>query len=108
MKFIFLIGLFSLGAYAQVQVQIVDPEIDASTFQEDGYKVETKATPHNVLPEIETRDNFLSGIKIPAKWGQLEKDIFYMDLKSKSLEKLQIKYPEFPSKQLKELKAQRG
>lgn len=108
MKFIFLIGLFSLGAFAQVQVHIVDPEIDPSTFRDDGYKVETKATPHNVLPDMKTRDNFLHGVQIPVKWGQLEKDIFYMDLKSKSLKKLQLKYPEFSSKRLKELKAKRG
>lgn len=108
MKKLILFSLLSFAAYAQVQVQIVDPEIDPDSFKGDGYQVETKEKTYNVIPEMDKRDTFFSGVKLPVKWDQLDKDIFYMDLKSKTLEQLEKKYPTFPQKQLKELKAKRG
>lgn len=108
MKKLILFSLLSFAAYAQVQVQIIDPEIDPDTFNGDGYSVQTKEIRHNVIPEMDKREKIFEGVKLPAKWDQLDKDIFYMDLKSKSIEKLQLKYPDISVKQLKQLKAKRG
>lgn len=102
MKFIFLSLLvaFTLSAYAQkAKVLIVDPDIDAEELKKD-YKVQ-KPAQHYGLPDKAIRDEVLGGIDSVAKWDELKKDIFFMDLKSKSLKELKVKYPEVSAKDFK-------
>lgn len=108
MKKLFLFSLLSFAAYAQVQIQVVDPDVDPASFEGDHYQVKTKSLEHDAIPEIEKRDAFFENTALPARWDQLDRDIFYMDLKSKSLEKLQRKYPDFDIRKLQALKAKRG
>ena len=107
MKILLFIMLFSSTiSWAQVKVQIVDPDVDSSTLEKD-FEVSRKSTQANSLPSKETRDEIFIGIKSVKKWDELKKDIFYMDLKSKSLSELAIKYPEIADRDLKILKAKR-
>lgn len=104
---LFLLVLFSLSAIAQVQIQVVDPSLDMTPLKEDNYKINTERKDANVIPNKTLRDDFFSGVELPKSWDELDKDIFYMDLKSKSLDKLKKKYPQLDAKQLKKLKAKR-
>jgi hypothetical protein len=108
MKKLFLFSLLSFAAYSQVQIQVVDPDVDPASFEGDGYQVQTKPSNYNVIPEMDKRDTLFQGVKLPAKWDQLDKDIFYMDLKSKSMDQLKLKYPNLSEKLLKDLKAKGG
>ena len=107
MKILLFIMLFSSSiSWAQVKVQIVDPDVDSSTLEKD-YEVSRKSSPANSLPSKEVRDEIFVNIKSVKKWDELKKDIFFMDLKSKSLSELSAKYPEFTQSDLKSLKAKR-
>jgi hypothetical protein len=108
MKKLFLFTLLSFAAYSQVQIQVVDPDVDPASFEREGYQVQSKPSHYNVIPEMDKRDTLFQGVKLPAKWDQLDKDIFYMDLKSKSMDQLKLKYPNLSEKLLKDLKAKRG
>jgi hypothetical protein len=108
MKKLFLFTLLSFAAYSQVQIQVVDPDVDPASFEREGYQVQSKPSHYNVIPEMDKRDTLFQGVKLPAKWDQLDKDIFYMDLKSKSMDQLKLKYPNLSEKLLKDLKAKGG
>lgn len=93
-------------SYAQnqgVKVFITDENIDSSSLEKK-YEVTRKAELPNVLPDRQKRENVLSGIDIPKDWDELSKDIFYSDLKSKSIQDLTKKYPNFKEADLKNLK----
>ena len=107
MKNLFLFCLISFPSFAQVQIQVVDPELDASSLEEK-YNVQYKEKVHNSLPDKDQRDELLEGVKAPLKWDELKKDIFYMDLKSKAIPELLKKYPDVNAQEMKHLKAKRG
>lgn len=98
---------FSISAFSQVQVQIVDPELDTAPLEKSGYQVSKKTSVHNALPNKKDRDKLLSELPEAKKWDELSKDIFYMDLKSKTLSDLQKKYPQISKAALKDLKEKR-
>ncbi len=99
---------FSYTALAQVQVQVVDPEVDTSELEQKGYKVTREENEFSSLPDKEKRDLLLNGLPTAKDWDELQKDIFYMDLKSKTLEQLSKKYPDISKARLKQLKVKRG
>lgn len=103
MKMLTLLLLLSFPALSQINIQVIDPDIDASDFEKD-YRVKQEAEEFSSLPEIEKRDHVVKSVKASATWDELKKDIFYMDLKSKSLPDLVKKYPEVSQQQLKKLK----
>lgn len=101
-----LFFLFSLTANAQnqgVQVFVVDKYIDSSTLEKK-YQVTRKPQWFNNLPKRAVREEFFQDVNLPASWDELSKDIFYMDLQSKKLNELIVKYPEFKDDELKRLK----
>lgn len=104
---IILISVFSLHSYSQVEIQVVDPTLDTKPLEGQGYKISKKSASHNALPDKNLRDSLLSEIPATKKWDQLQKDIFYMELKQKSLNHLEKKYPQISKKQLEELKDKR-
>lgn len=70
-------------------------------------QVEREAIIHNAIPDLDKRDKTLKNVKGMVGWGELKKDIFYMDLESKSLFELQEKYPQIKKEDLKSLKDKR-
>lgn len=105
-KLITTLVLFSFTTLAQVQVQIVDENIDASSLQ-DRYQVQREIKKSQTLPARELRDEVLKDVKVIQKWDELKKDIFFMDLERKSLAELVKKYPEIKEAELKFLKDKR-
>jgi hypothetical protein len=106
MKILFFTILLSNTSWAQVKVQIVDTDLDSTSLEKD-YQVNKEVTSVNSLPDKEVRDELLDDLISIKKWDDLKKDIFFMDLKSKSLKDLSVKYPEVELKSLKFLKAKR-
>jgi hypothetical protein len=104
---IFLISVISLHSYSQVEIQVVDPTLDTKALEGQGYKISKKTASHNALPDKNLRDSLLSDIPETKKWDELQKDIFYMELKKKSLNDLEKKYPQISKKQLEVLKDKR-
>lgn len=104
---ILLISFISFHSYSQVEIQVVDPELDVKPLEGQGYKISRKAEVHNALPDKKLRDSLLSEVPEAKTWDELQKDIFYMDLKQKSLNDLEKKYPKISKKQLDELKDKR-
>jgi hypothetical protein len=98
-----LILLFVLPVFSQVKVQVIDPELDTTPF-EGNYQVSRKEETFSSLPSKKERDKLLSQIAATKDWDELKKDLFYMDLNSKKMEQLKIKYPEIPVQELRKLK----
>jgi len=92
----------SLAIAQKPKVLIVDPEIDANPFKKD-YDVETATKSYSHLPNKKQRDACLLGLKQANNWDELDKDIFYKRLKSRSLADLKHKYSSFSDQELKEL-----
>lgn len=93
-------------SYAQnqgVKVFIVDENIDSSSIEKK-YEVTKQVELPNVLPDRQKREKVFRSIDIPKDWDELSKDIFYSDLKSKSIRDLTKKYPNFKEEDLKNLK----
>ena len=97
----------TLIAFAQkANLTVVDPYMDATPLENE-FNVNRPNNP-NSLPSKDERDIFLQKLtKKISQWDELKKDIFYMELKSKSISELQTKYPELSAKELKELKGLR-
>lgn len=89
-----------------VQVQIFDPGIDSSSLEEK-YQVHKKKSSYSSLPNKEARDQVLSSFPVTSKWDELKKDIFIMDIKSKTLEELVVKYSEFTKNDFLQLKGEK-
>lgn len=108
---IFLLFSINLTVYAQpkhgkAKVLIVDEDIDPTELAKD-YTIE-KAEPSNLgLPDLKARDRSFKGIQFPENWDDLKKDIFYLELKSKSLEDLIKKYPDLKESDIKILKGKK-
>jgi hypothetical protein len=86
-----------------IQIQIIDPNIDSSSLQKK-YQVSKDKASFTSLPNKKIRDKFLGSFLAPVSWDETQKDIFYMDIKSKSLDELMEKYPELPKLELAKLK----
>jgi hypothetical protein len=109
MKILFLLlMLCSQTTLAQVQVHLVDPHLDASPLEGKGYHITREHTEFSALPDKEVRDQFLLEVPEVKGWDELERDIFYMNLKDRTLEQLMKKYPSFSKERLKKLKVKRG
>lgn len=105
-----LVFLISTSIHAQTQsgkarVLVIDKNTD-TTELEKKYVVEKPAPSNFVVPDLNERDKFFEGIKFPDNWDDLKKDMFYIELKSKSksVEDLIKKYPELKESDIKNLK----
>lgn len=111
MKNLFIIFLlFSINSQVQAQIQpgkakvlVIDENIDTTELAKE-YVVEKPATSNFVVPDLNERDIFFEGISFPEYWDDLKKDVFYLELKSKSLDYLIIKYPDLKVSDIKNLK----
>jgi hypothetical protein len=99
-----LITFFSsYFAFAQLQIQVVDPSLESTYFEERHIVNRTpKVISH--LPQKEKRDQVLNTIQLPSHWDELNKDIFFVDLQTKTIKDLLLKYPEIEPRQLEKLK----
>lgn len=90
----------------RANVTILDPDIDSKELKQH-FNVNRGSTHVSSLPDRDLRDEVLSGVETVQNWDELKKDIFFMDLKSKSLGDLQKKYPELTLAEIKSLKDRR-
>jgi hypothetical protein len=99
---------FSSAGFAQkAELTVLDPNIETSELNPH-FNVHHGSTHTSSIPNKADRDLLLVQFeKKTAGWDQLKKDIFYMDLSSKTLKDLSKKYPDFSPKELKELKWKR-
>lgn len=104
MKFFLFSALFlSSPSFAQkAKLLVIDPKVDAKSMEKE-FVVE-KPVQKNSLPKLKDRDLLLKDFTAAASWDELQKDIFYMDLKNKSLPVLTKKYPKIEAKMLATLK----
>ncbi len=87
----------------KAKVLVIDQDID-TTQLEKKYDVE-KAAPSNLsIPDLESRNKLFEGIIFPENWDDLKKDVFFMELRSKSINDLIKKYPELKKSDIKKLK----
>lgn len=98
----FILTSTSLLAQGRPNVLLVDPDIEVEDLHQR-YNIHRPRLV-NTLPNKEVRDELLDGVSATAKWDELKKDIFYMDLRSKELPLLRKKYPELNEQTLKQLK----
>ncbi|MCM2351577.1 MAG: hypothetical protein NDI69_16255 [Bacteriovoracaceae bacterium] len=109
MKFILMFLMLSCLSVANAQkaeVLLLDEDIDETELKED-FNVHKGSTHRSSIPDRDQRQMLLSKLSAIEKWDELKKDIFYMDLASKSVSQLKEKYPELKLKEIKMLKAQR-
>jgi hypothetical protein len=101
--------MFSLPAFAEEPKAILLDEGATSAELDKNHDVQTARPPRNILPAKAERDQFFAanwkdGLK---DYDELEKDLLYMDLKSKTILELKSKYPELTARELEELKTKR-
>lgn len=106
-----LLSLFLLCSYQSVMAQkaevlLLDEDIDGKELERN-FNVHRGSTHVSSLPDRDAREMTLAEIPELKNWDELKKDIFFMDLKSKSLSQLKKKYPELKTKDLKFLKEKR-
>jgi hypothetical protein len=102
---IIVIYLISFSALGQIQIQVVDSQLDTQQLEKKKeFKVTREKDEFSSLPDKQKRDQLIKDLDEIKDWDELQKDIFYMDLKSKSIDKLIKKYPQLPAKKLKALK----
>jgi hypothetical protein len=109
MKTLMLVFLFSTFAIAEEPKAILLDEGATSAELDKTHEVQKAKPPRNILPGKAERDQFFAdnwkdGLK---DYDQLEKDLLYMDLKSKTILELKSKYPELSPKDLEDLKTKR-
>ena len=98
--------VFTTSVLAQkAKVILLDDHIKSEKL-EDNFDIETPQK-NEILPDMHMRDSLLGKASPFNQWDELKKDIFYMDLKSKSLSDLEKKYPEVSKNELKKLKEKR-
>lgn len=107
MKTFFALIIISTTVFAQQAILLEEgassPELEKTN------KVQKPVPPKNSLPARAEReqffaDNWKEGLK---DYDELEKDLLYMDLKSKTILELRQKYPELTPKELEELQTKR-
>jgi len=112
MKNLLLISFFiSILAFAEShqggpKILLTDPEAD-TTELEKSYTVEKAAPPPFAMPDLNERDRFFEGVIFPESWDELKKDIFFMELKSKTFEDLVKKYPDLKKSDIHKLKGKK-
>lgn len=104
-----IFALLSTTAFADDPKAVLLEEGAESTTLEKNHKVQKAVSPRNTLPARAEREQFFAenpkeGLK---DYDELEKDLLYMDLKSKTILELSKKYPELSPKELEELKTKR-
>jgi hypothetical protein len=109
MKTLMLVLMFSLPAIAEEPKAILLDEGATSSELDKSHEVQKARPPRNILPGRAEReqfftDNWKDGLK---DYDELEKDLLYMDLKSKTVLELKSKYPELSPKELEELQTKR-
>lgn len=103
----FTLLICTTEAFAQrANVTILDSEIESKELEKE-FDVHRGSTHTSSLPDRDFREEVLSGVETVHKWDELKKDIFFMDLKSKSLAELKKKYPELTLAEIKSLKDRR-
>lgn len=107
MKTFIALVFISSSVFAQKAVLL--EEGASSPELEKSHKVQKPVSPRNSLPARAEReqffaDNWKEGLK---DYDELEKDLLYMDLKSKTILELSKKYPELSPKELESLKTKR-
>lgn len=102
-KFILCGLIISFSGLAQVKIHSTDPDFKEVKVN-DQFKVTTEDVKTPRLPSKDERDSLLGGIEEIKDWDELDKDIFVMNLKNKSLLNLSKTYPNIPTKTLKKLK----
>lgn len=90
-----------------VHVIVVDPNIDASSIEKK-YQVHRPKKHYSALPDRIAREELLKDVNATKGWDELKKDIFFMDLKNKSIDELVEKYKEIKREELESLKEKRG
>ncbi len=97
-------SLITTSVYSQINMHIVNEEDQPAAQElEKKYNVTHKAKDPKVMPDKHSRDAFLEGSGIPQDWDELDRDIFYMDLKTKSFAEVKNKYPKIDPKTIQEL-----
>ncbi|RPJ73233.1 MAG: hypothetical protein EHM20_12575 [Alphaproteobacteria bacterium] len=102
----FNLNLQAQPQYGRAKVLVIGEDIDTTELAKE-YVVEKPAPSNLVLPNLNERDIFFEGIIFPEYWDDLKKDIFYVELKSKSLDDLIIKYPDLKVSDIKMLKGKK-
>lgn len=110
-KLFILLFVFSINSHAQVQpgrakVLVIDPNVD-TTELEKKYTVEKPAPSNFVVPNLNDRDKFFERVVFPDSWDDLKKDIFFLELRSKSINDLIKKYPDLKESDIKNLKGKK-
>ncbi len=109
MKILIPFLFLSFSAVADEPKAILLDKDATSEELEKTNKVQKAIPPRNILPARAEReqfftDNWKDGLK---DYDELEKDLLYMDLRTKTILELKQKYPELSAKELEELKTKR-
>ena len=101
-----LLGISSMSTAQRAQVLLLDEDIDGTSLDQN-FNVQRGSTARSALPDRDLREEVLSVVPDIAEWDELKKDIFFMELESKTVLQLKKKYPELKESQIKMLKDKR-
>lgn len=104
--FIICLGIPHLSMAQKAQVLLLDENIDEAELRQN-FNVQRGSTSKSSLPDRGSRDKILSAVPAISEWDELKKDIFFMELETKTIPQLKKKYPELNESQIKTLKDKR-
>lgn len=99
-----LLIVFTTHIHAQkADLLLIDENIDASSLEKD-FNVHKGSQLKSFLPDKGERDRFLKLIPESKSWDEYQKDVFFMDIKKKSIDEVHKKYPHFSKDKISTLK----
>lgn len=103
LSFIFTTTIQAQNPSGRAKVLVIDQDIDTTELAKK-YDVEKEAPANLKLPNLRARDKVFEGVTFPENWDHLKKDVFFLELKEKSIEELIKKYPDLKESDIKALK----
>jgi hypothetical protein len=81
------------------KIIFLNKDIDGKEFAKK-YDIEKPMAPLFIMPDLQERDEFFSGMTFPESWDDLNKDIFYVEIHQRPLSFLIEKYLEINKKEI--------
>lgn len=101
--FLLLTTSTSLFAMNKPKMIILDKNVETKGLEKD-YDLQKEAPKNLPMPSNRELRVLFQDEPLVSKMDELDRDILFMNLKTKTLPELQKKYPDFPPKKLEGLK----
>lgn len=104
LKAFYFLFLSQIAFAQKADLLIIDEDINTENITKE-FQIHKPSQKKSFLPPLDIRDQFLKNVPESASWDEYRKDAFYMDVKNKSINEINKKYPQYKIEVIKKLKA---